>query len=158
MIYYAFNKNKPLAKGKNNHIFLIHYCPNCNTEIIGEWLEVEYKKSETYQKHQKKEDSQAKKIFKFAELKVCPLCGGDFDDNLEHHFSNSYYYSEKGDIKNFYYVPTYETSINYNTLITDSAHTLQKGEKVITQKGSAVVTANFPESAQMHVHYYEKMI
>ena len=38
MIYYVFNNNKSLIPKKDiPNLIVVHYCPHCNTELVGEW-------------------------------------------------------------------------------------------------------------------------
>ena len=90
MIYYVFNNNKPLIPKKDiPNLIVVHYCPHCNTELVGEW---------SLKNHLELKNSQKKKeVLAFTHLKNCTICGKEFDDNFEHHFCNRVISNDKYD-------------------------------------------------------------
>lgn len=76
MVFYLFNNNKPLKKGKNDHFFIVHYCEKCNSQLVGEWKENNIN-SET-----------EKEIIEFDKIKTCPVCNSKLSSNRFHHFCN----------------------------------------------------------------------
>lgn len=146
MIYYALNDNKPLlCKDKTKIVQVIHYCPNCETLICGEW--------DTHKIDATEEKDKGKvwghfeySIGNFANMKNCPVCEGKFHNNINHHFI----YNESRKVlsthirrcilefEDLCYRYVFEDSLK-ELGIHDKYNELQEGKKILTDFGPATV-------------------
>ena len=152
MDYYVFNDGKRLESDNGAHVYIIHHCQNCNTNLIGEWLP---NATQSKLKDAKKE----KEFFEFAALDTCLICGEKFTNNPEHHFTNRHirkntsgrYYLEISSslpsiinyrgIKNGLRGVCCYTIANPSIILNSSGRSFTPGDKVITKYGPAIVSS-----------------
>ncbi len=155
MDYYVFNDGKRLESDNGAHVYVIHHCQNCNTNLIGEWL---LKDSALASKL--KDSKKEKEFFEFASLDTCLICGEKFTKNPEHHFTNRHIdrnpSSGRYCLVNSRFLPCKinyrginnglrgvcnNTIANSSIILNGSGRSFTPGDKVITEYGPAIVSS-----------------
>lgn len=147
VVRYLFNNNKPLKKGKSDHIFIVHYCEKCNCILVGEWIE----KNLTAEKK--------KEITEFAQIKKCAICNSNFSSNQLHHFCNEYLgdYCSDSVLNKVLTIPSHKY-FYFSELSLSDSKIPEKGSEIVTDNGIGIFYTVAPSNKKVNIVYHDDTI